>query len=60
MVDTLHKNKKLKEKQSKIIERFMLSIKIIFFLCIYKMVDINVETWNHAKDFVIKYRKMTM
>ena len=60
MVDALHKNKKLKEKQSKIIERFMLSIKIIFFLCIYKMVDINVETWNHAKVFVIKYRKMTM
>ena len=28
--------------------------KNFFFVCMYKMVDISVETWNKAKVFVIK------
>ena len=28
--------------------------KKIFFVCMYKMVDISVETWNKAKVSVIK------
>ena len=32
----------------KIIEHFMSSKKVIFFLCMYKMVDISVETCNKA------------
>ena len=32
----------------KIIEYFMSSNKIYFFLCMYKMVDIRIETWNKA------------
>ena len=31
----------------------MPSKKIIFFLCIYKMVDISVGTWNKAEVSVI-------
>ena len=27
--------------------------KFIFFLCMYKMVDISVETWNKAEVSVI-------
>ena len=32
----------------------MQSKKIIFFLWLYKMVDISAETWNKAEVFVIK------
>ena len=39
----------LSETQSKIVEHFMSSKKIIFFLCIYKMVDISAETWKKLK-----------
>ena len=37
----------------KIIEYFMSLKKIIFFLCMYKMVDISAETWNKAEVVVI-------
>ena len=37
----------------KIIEYFMSSKKYIFFLCMYKMVDISVETWNKAEVSLI-------
>ena len=37
----------------KIIEYFMSLKNIIFFLCMYKMVDISAETWNKAKVSVI-------
>ena len=39
-------------KQSKILEHF-LQLKDFFFLCMYKMVDISVETWNKAEVSVI-------
>ena len=29
--------------------------KLFFFLCVYKMVDISVETWNKAEVSVIKH-----
>ena len=32
----------------KIIDYFMSPKKIIFFFCLYKMVEISVETWNKA------------
>ena len=28
--------------------------KVIFFLCMYKMVDISAETWNKAEAAVIR------
>ena len=31
----------------------MSSNKIYFFLCMYKMVDIRIETWNNAEVSVI-------
>ena len=31
--------------------------KFIFFLCMYKMVDISAETWNKAEVSVIKIHK---
>ena len=37
----------------KIIEYFMSLKNIIFFLCMYKMVDISAETWNKAEVVVI-------
>ena len=37
----------------KIIEYFMSLKNIIFFLCMYKMVDISAETWNNAEVVVI-------
>ena len=37
----------------KIIEYFMSLKKIIFFLCMYKMVDISAEAWNKAEVTVI-------
>ena len=37
----------------KIIEYFMSLKNIIFFLCMYKMVDISAETWNKAEVAVI-------
>ena len=36
-----------------IIEDFMSSNKIYFFLCMYKMVAIRIETWNNAEVSVI-------
>ena len=38
----------------KIIEYFMSSKKIFFFFCMYKMIDIRVETWNKAEVSVIR------
>ena len=37
----------------KFIEYFMSSNKIYFFLCMYKMVDIRIETWNKAEVSLI-------
>ena len=34
--------------------------KFIFFLCMYKMVDISVETWNKAEVSVINTFKMNL
>ena len=36
----------------KIIEYFMSLKKIIFFLCMYKMVEITAETWNKAQAVI--------
>ena len=44
----------LSQKQSKIIKHFMPSKNFIFFLCMYKMVDISAETWNKPKVSVTK------
>ena len=49
--------KDLSEKQWKIIEYFRPSKKFIFFLCMYKMVDISIETWNKAEVSVINVHK---
>ena len=38
----------------KIIEYFISSKKLIFFLCMYEMVDISAETWDKANVSVIK------
>ena len=38
----------------KITEYFMSSKKIFFFFCMYKMIDIRVETWNKAEVSVIR------
>ena len=49
------KNKKLKlnEKQSKLLNILCHQKKIIFFWCVYKMVDISAEIWNKAKFSLI-------
>ena len=44
---------KLSEKQSKLIGCFYVIKKIIFFVCMYKMVDINKETYNNNEIEVI-------
>ena len=38
----------------KIIEYFISSKKLIFFLCMYEMVDISAETWDKGNISVIK------
>ena len=51
-------NKRLKTKTKcktvKIIEHFMSSKNSIFFLCMYKMVDISVEKYTNAKVRTIR------
>ena len=49
--------KKLSQKQSKIIKHFMPSKNFIFFLCMYKMVDISAKIWNKAKVSVMKIQE---
>ena len=45
---------KTKCKTVKIIEHFMSSKNSIFFLCMYKMVDISVEKYTNAKVRTIR------
>ena len=47
-VKSKSQKQKLSQKQSKIIKNFMPSKNLIFFLCMYKMVDISAETLNKA------------
>ena len=44
---------KLSEKKSKLIGCFYVIKKIIFFVCMYKMVDISKETYNNNEIEVI-------
>ena len=47
-VKSKSQKQKLSQKQSNIIKNFMPSKNLIFFLCMYKMVDISAETLNKA------------
>ena len=45
---------KIQWKTVKIIEHFMPSKNVIFFLCMYKMVDISVKKYTNSKVCTIR------
>ena len=47
-------NKILSEKQWKVIKHWHHQKFLLFFVCMYKLVDIRAETWNKAGVSVIR------